>query len=153
MGLFDFFFGKKSTPPSPSDTEAPSRIRSGGQPTPSHQPTEEEDWQNQGTPQEVQPAEVEALLKSSNPPQLLDVREEFELKADGIIPGSHHIPLADVSRRCKELDPNRPVVVYCASGMRSFDAGFTLIQKGFQDVSNLNGGIHAWRGEKASYKP
>lgn len=142
MGFFDFLFGKKSEPATPTPA---AKVESSGQ------ETEQENWEDEGTPQEMQPAEVLELLKGNNPPQLVDVREEHELKANGMIAGAIHIPLHDVARRAGELDKSRPVVVYCASGMRSFDAGFTLIQQGFNDVSNLNGGIAAWPGEKTPY--
>lgn len=154
MGFFDFLFGKKS--PSVDQklaNESMSREPINPNLTPSSHATEEENWEDQGTPQEMQPAEVLAQIKSGNPPQLLDVREEHELRANGMIPGAVHIPLYDVASRAHELDKSRPVVVYCASGMRSFDAGFALIQAGFKDVSNLNGGIQAWPGEKAPYNP
>ncbi len=137
MGLLDKLFGKKSDPqPAKPAATAPP-------------PAEKEDWEDQGTPQEMQPAEVQKLLAGDNPPVLLDVREAPELDADGFIPGSVHIPMSQIEDRIGELDLSRPHVVYCASGMRSFDVGFKLIEHGCKDVSNLNGGIHAWTGEIA----
>ncbi|MGF1574290.1 MAG: rhodanese-like domain-containing protein [Sumerlaeia bacterium] len=153
MGFFDFLFGKKQASAAGSQgSTKEGKLNSAPKSTlPEAAATQEEDWENQGTPQEMQPAEVLELLQGNNPPQLLDVREVHELQADGKIPGAIHIPLGEVQMRCTELDKSRPVIVYCASGMRSFDAGFELIQQGFTDVSNLNGGIHAWPGEKEPY--
>lgn len=142
MGLFDKIFGKKDgeAAPAPQDN-APA-------PDAAEAPAEE-NWEDQGTPQEMQPAEVREALAGPNPPQLLDVREPHELAASGWIPGSIHIPMGQVRSRLGELDKSRPVVVYCASGMRSFDIGFLLIESGFRNVANLNGGIRAWGGEIA----
>lgn len=133
MGLFDKLFGKQEQPkPTPLPAETPAS-----------------DWEAQGTPQELQPAEVVERLAAPNPPILLDVREKRELEASGWIPGSVNIPTSEIQGRLGELDLSRPVIVYCASGMRSFDVGFLLIQSGCKDVSNLNGGIKAWKGEIA----
>ncbi|MCB2155003.1 hypothetical protein KQI84_08955 [bacterium] len=92
-------------------------------------------------------AEVQQLLQSEEPPVLLDVREKPELMMSGWIPGSVHIPMSQIVGRVSELDPKRFTVVYCASGMRSFDVGFLLIQNGFGGVANLVGGIHGWPGQ------
>ncbi len=82
----------------------------------------------------------------------LDVREAEEV-AKGKIPGAVH-----VSRGLLEFiaDPNSPmhnpalssgkkVVVYCASGGRSALAGKTLKDMGVDNVSNMLGGMKAWR--------
>lgn len=90
--------------------------------------------------------EALALHGSAEPPVFLDVREDHERQTSGYIPGSVHIPSGEVEARWTELDPRRPVIVYCASGMRSMDAGAFLIEKGFADVSNLNGGMNKWQG-------
>lgn len=139
MGLFDKLFGRKDEDPA-NDKPAPPEAADNA-------PGDDADWQEQGTPQELQPAEVRELLAGDNPPVLVDVREKPELDASGWIPGAVHIPMSEFQERFRELDPAKPVVVYCAAGMRSFDAGFFLIENGFRDVANLNGGMHAWDGE------
>jgi len=82
---------------------------------------------------------------SGEPPQLIDVRSEGEV-ARGVIPGMTHIPMHMVPIKSQELDPSRPVVVYCASGARSAQVGYYLVQNGFEEVYNLVGGIQAWAG-------
>lgn len=61
---------------------------------------------------------------------LLDVRTAAEFSA-GAIPGAKNIPLQVLGSRLGELDKERPIVVYCASGMRSASALATLKQRGF----------------------
>lgn len=42
------------------------------------------------------------------------------------------------------LDKSKPVLLYCASGRRSAAAREYLIEQGFTDVVDLQGGIRAW---------
>jgi hydroxyacylglutathione hydrolase len=74
---------------------------------------------------------------------VLDVRGPGE-RALGCVPGSAHIPIAELRRRAGELDPARPVVAYCAGGYRSSIAASLLRADGFADVSDLIGGYDAW---------
>lgn len=75
--------------------------------------------------------------------QLVDIRNVGELEA-GMVPGAVNIPLAQLAGRVGELDPARPVVVYCAGGWRSSVGGSLLRAKGLSDVSDLLGGYAAW---------
>lgn len=49
--------------------------------------------------------------------------------------------------RVQYIDKTKPVLVYCASGVRSEEAMNWMKKNGFQDVSNLKGGLSAWRME------
>ena len=103
---------------------------------------------NSGVPQELAAREVVALLDSPDRPTVLDVRDDEELYQSGRIPGSVHIPMHEIQGRQTEIDHEKHVVVYCASGMRSMEVGAFLLQAGFKQVSNLNGGLNAWPGAK-----
>lgn len=76
--------------------------------------------------------------------QIVDIRNAGELVAGGI-PGSVHIPLAELGRRSGELDPQRPVLLYCAGSWRSSVGASLLRATGFADVSDLLGGFNAWQ--------
>ncbi len=97
----------------------------------------------EATPQEIK----EKIAKGSQGLIILDVRETDEV-ANCRIPKSVHIPLADVNRRLKELDPEKEIVVYCAAGVRSARASKILDGAGFKKVRNLKGGIRNWMAEK-----
>lgn len=56
---------------------------------------------------------------------LLDVRSTAEF-ASGHLPNAVNIPVQELGRRLGELDPATPVVVYCASGIRSASAASRL---------------------------
>lgn len=79
---------------------------------------------------------------------LLDVRQEWEYE-EFHIPGARLIPLADLPDRLDEVDRDKPVIAQCAAGSRSMAAATLLEGQGFEDVSNLVGGIMAWEGHVA----
>jgi rhodanese-related sulfurtransferase len=81
----------------------------------------------------------------------LDIREPVEWEHH--IAGAVQVPrgllefAADPAspRHRPELDPGRRVIVYCRSGVRAALAARTLLELGFEDVVNLDGGINAWK--------
>jgi rhodanese-related sulfurtransferase/rubrerythrin len=79
---------------------------------------------------------------------VLDVRQPSEYRS-GHIPGAKLIPVPELPDRISEIDPKKPVVVYCALGGRSRAAAQMLSGKGFDDVINLTGGYKAWEGKSA----
>ncbi len=81
--------------------------------------------------------------------QLLDVRQPREYE-ESHLPGSQLIPIKELPGRLDELDKEKPVVVYCATGGRSRAASQLLVGSGFQEVYNVSGGIKAWEGRKVS---
>ncbi|MGW1789839.1 rhodanese-like domain-containing protein [Streptomyces tubercidicus] len=74
--------------------------------------------------------------------QLIDVRNPAEYEA-GALPGARNVPLANLPDRITELDPARPVVLYCRSGNRSVIAAALLEARGFTEVSDVIGGYDA----------
>jgi tRNA 2-thiouridine synthesizing protein A len=76
--------------------------------------------------------------------QLIDVRtpQEFAL---GSIDGARNIELDTLRERLGELDPARPVVVFCQVGLRGYLASRILRQHGFASVGNLSGGYKTYR--------
>jgi hydroxyacylglutathione hydrolase len=92
-------------------------------------------------------AELDEAAKTGDV-QLIDIRNAGELEA-GQIPGSVHIPLAELSRRIDEIDATRPVVAYCAGGWRSSVGASLLRARGYLDVSDIHGGFAAWEQNHA----
>lgn len=76
--------------------------------------------------------------------QPLDVREPDEVER-GAIAGAVTIPLGDLPRRIEGVPGGRPLLVYCASGMRSTTAASILERAGVGPAVNLRGGYGAWR--------
>ncbi len=84
-----------------------------------------------------------ARLASATPPVVLDVRTPSE-RAQRHIEGSTQIPLNHLLDRIAQIPRGRPLLVHCAGGYRSSIAASLLQREGFEDVSELAGGITAW---------
>ena len=80
---------------------------------------------------------------------LLDVRQPAEYEIEHI-PGARLVPLPGLKDGLAVLDKMKPLLVYCAIGGRSLAAAQLLSGLGFNEVYNLQGGIKAWQGGKAS---
>ena len=74
---------------------------------------------------------------------LLDVRE-IEEWVLGRIPGATHIPLNDLPERLADIGQDKPVVVVCATGIRSLYGAQFLLQNGYPEVYNLEDGTKGW---------
>lgn len=99
----------------------------------------------------LSPDEFEAKL-NTGAYQLLDVRTANEYKS-GYLKKSLQADWNNPSEfkdRAQYLDKTKPVLVYCASGVRSSSAADYLLTMGFKEVSNLQGGLVSW---KRSGKP
>ncbi len=75
---------------------------------------------------------------------LLDVREDAELLAYAL-PGAKHIPLGQLRDRLGELDKSKPIVTFCAIGVRSYNAARILSQNGFTNVMLYPGGTRFYQ--------
>ncbi|WP_028545603.1 rhodanese-like domain-containing protein [Paenibacillus taiwanensis] len=72
----------------------------------------------------------------------VDVRTAGEYKGRHIAPFKN-IPLgSDLSRLAKDKE----IVVICQSGMRSKQACKQLKKLGYDNVTNVRGGMNAWKG-------
>lgn len=100
---------------------------------------------------QLSPIEVLALVHSDSPPLVLDVREPNEYSGElGHIPGSKLIPLKDLADHAGELEAykNKHVIAICRAGVRSSTAAAILTSLGFEQVSNLRGGMLEWNDHK-----
>ena len=88
---------------------------------------------------EISAEELKAWRQTGRPLQLLDVREPHEYAHRHI--GGQLIPLAQLAGKLPELAPDVPVVVHCASGVRSQKAAQLLLARGFAQVFSLRNGL------------
>jgi rhodanese-related sulfurtransferase len=88
---------------------------------------------------------------ASGEADMVDVREEDEWNL-GHIEGIKWIPLGELPRRWRELDPAKKLVCVCRSGNRSNYAAAMLRQAGI-DASNMSGGMLQWKQEKLPVTP
>ena len=85
---------------------------------------------------------------------IIDVQSKDTVEKNGMIKGAVHANRGflefyadqreDNPFRKKELDPLKKVVIYCGAGGQGALATKTLQDMGFEDVSNLEGGVNSW---------
>jgi rhodanese-related sulfurtransferase len=91
---------------------------------------------------DITPASAVAARASA---RLIDVREASELAVDGFIEGIEHVPLSRVADAARRWNMDEEIVVVCRSGARSAAAASALCAMGFHRVSNMAGGMLAYR--------
>lgn len=97
----------------------------------------------------ITPRRLKERLEAGEDLELLDVREPWEFNL-ARIEGSRLVPMNDLSERVSELDPELETVVICHHGLRSAYVTRALERSGFQNVSNLQGGLDAYSQVDAS---
>ena len=98
------------------------------------------------------PEQVSAELAQGDA-VLVDLRESEEREQNGAIADAVHAPrgmlefYADPTSpyHRQGFDPNRRMILHCASGGRSALAADTLRQLGYSNVAHIDGGITAWK--------
>jgi glyoxylase-like metal-dependent hydrolase (beta-lactamase superfamily II)/rhodanese-related sulfurtransferase len=104
-------------------------------------------WERAGLPLQhlpyLSPEQLERGIAENDRLQVLDVRRPLEWEA-GHIDGAHFAPLNRLFSMLDDIDPERPVAVYCKSGYRSSIAASLLQRAGFTEVDNVAGGYDAW---------
>jgi adenylyltransferase/sulfurtransferase len=92
---------------------------------------------------EISSVELKRRLDKGDSLRIVDVREPAEFQINRI-PGAVLMPLGEVPRRYRELDPGEEFVLMCKVGARSARAAEFLRSVGFTRVKNLRGGIVDW---------
>ena len=90
---------------------------------------------------------IQAVQKINREKALvIDVCSEQEYK-DGHLPGAKHIPLGDLPTQLPQVarDKTLPLIMVCASGMRSRSAVSAAKKLGYTQALSLTGGLKAWR--------
>lgn len=74
---------------------------------------------------------------------ILDVRDELEFYTHNI--GGINIPLGKLPTGIEDLewDKDEEIIVVCKMGLRSKTGKHMLLQSGYQNVKNLEGGLTA----------
>lgn len=98
-----------------------------------------------GTPQQgdVTVYDVKARIDANNPLVLLDIRENAELDICKL-PHAQHMPMRQVIANRQAIPRDKPVIVFCHTGVRSAALVGRLRKAGFDNVLNMIGGIDAW---------
>ncbi|MBN2223178.1 MAG: MBL fold metallo-hydrolase [Deltaproteobacteria bacterium] len=78
-------------------------------------------------------------------PFILDVRSLRELETAGRISGAHHIHITALPLRLDEVPKERPVFIFCGSGLRSTIAASLLERAGYPRPTVILGGLSGWK--------
>jgi len=89
--------------------------------------------------------EAKDLIHENSDTIILDVRTKGEYLS-GHIPGAK---LASLNQLADDIDDfeeyrNKPIIIYCATGVRSKTAVNILLENGFSDIHHLYKGFSSW---------
>lgn len=91
----------------------------------------------------ISPRELRETMIAGQEPELIDVRLPSEFNVVRMR-GSKHVPLGTLRSRFTELPRDKPIVLVCKMGLRSYEASLILRSHGFTDVRVLDGGLDGW---------
>ena len=148
MGLLRRIAKKIVQTISSSTPESPPPVSREHRPTP---PKDES--QNNLSNIECTAQELRERLEAGEEVIIIDVREDQELRASGIIPNAQHFPLRQLPSRWEELKHANEVVCYCAGGARSYNAAMLLRERGIFNATSMEGGFATWRAIGGSSEP
>jgi adenylyltransferase/sulfurtransferase len=96
--------------------------------------------------------ELKAMQDNGDHFYLVDVREPAEWEIVKI-PGATLIPKGDLPSKLAELPQDKPVVLYCKSGVRSAESLAVLKNAGFANAKHVQGGVTAWTTQVVGEEP
>lgn len=106
-------------------------------------------WQMAGLPVRSMPSlsvqDFCKVLDQGEDGIILDVRSLDELETNGKIHGAVHIHLTELPERWRELPDDRPIHVFCGSGLRAMTGASILRNLGLEQAAVVLGGLNGWR--------
>ena len=83
-------------------------------------------------------------LQSGEKAWFLDVRSDDEIAGEGALEGGHHVHITQLPARVDSVPRDRPIYVFCGSGLRSMLGASLLQRAGIENVHVVLGGTRAW---------
>jgi adenylyltransferase/sulfurtransferase len=104
-----------------------------------------DDAQQAASGSTISAQDLKDMLDAGKDPYLVDVREPVEYEIVKI-PGGVLIPKDRIlsGDALVELPQDRPLVLYCRTGVRSAEALAAVKAAGFRDAVHVRGGVTAW---------
>lgn len=87
--------------------------------------------------------ELSERMHSGEKIHVIDVREPYEWEICRI-DKTLNIPMSSLTKSIEKIPNSETTVIMCHHGVRSFHVIQYLQTKGFDQLMNLEGGIHAW---------
>ncbi len=91
----------------------------------------------------ISPQQFKEWLDQGRELTILDTRNDYEIEFGTFI-GATQLHIQDFSefpQATKSLSTDKPIVMFCTGGVRCEKAGLHLLNKGFSEVYQLDGGI------------
>ena len=88
---------------------------------------------------EISAEQLKEKIRRKENIQIIDVREPAEYEVKNI--GGLSIPLRELADNLAKIEREIPVIIHCQGGTRSKKAVALLMEKGFDNVLSLKGGI------------
>ena len=95
---------------------------------------------------DIEAKELNTLIEQKKDIKIIDVRTPAEFSR-GHIANALSRPLGEINDWMNEFTKHESLVMVCASGMRSKDAARRLVEHGYNNISNLKGGMSTWHYE------
>lgn len=93
------------------------------------------------------PQEAQQFISQRKDLLIVDVRSPQELR-EGKLANSTLVPFWNIMKGQHQLPRNRPLLLVCAVGGRSYAAMQILARQGYSELYNLSGGVAAWKKAK-----
>jgi sulfur-carrier protein adenylyltransferase/sulfurtransferase len=103
--------------------------------------------------EEITPNQLNERLKAGDDLAVVDIRERDEW-VQGHLPAAKFIPRGFLELQIEQHQPDRdkPVVLYCAGGVRSVLAARNLKEMGYETVISVIGGFNGWKNASLPFK-
>ena len=105
-------------------------------------------WHRAGLPlattEQIGVEELDARIREGHAARVVDVRRPAEWQA-GHIASAVNVPLNTLESHAADLPKDEPVAVLCAGGFRSSIGTSILERQGFTKITNVVGGMAAWK--------
>ncbi|HNN12380.1 MAG TPA: aminotransferase class V-fold PLP-dependent enzyme [Anaerolineales bacterium] len=95
------------------------------------------------------PAQLNETILFSKDTYILDVRPPDDRKRQKGLPNAHEVNPLYVEQYLKQLPRDKQILVYCPGGGLSVMISYYLKAKGFRHITNLRGGLDAWRKRRS----
>lgn len=93
--------------------------------------------------QNISSEQLKKMIESEKNLMVIDVREKNEYNT-GHIKSAILLPTSEIRSRVNEIPKDKKFVLVCASGARSSQVAAWLVQMGYKEVYNLEGGLSSW---------
>lgn len=85
------------------------------------------------------------LLDAHQDVHILDIRSHEELERAGAIPDAQHIHITQLPDHMDQVPRDRPIYIFCGSGLRSMTSASMLEREGWEDLTVVLGGLSGWQ--------